>query len=291
MFAEGAEVLVLGAAQDGGVPQIGCHCRNCKFARSESKPQYAVSLAIIDHPGKSTWLIDCGPDIKGQYDDLQTYCPGYTLRGVLLTHLHMGHYVGLFQFGKEALNLTGLKVYGTRQVCDFLRSNQPWSHNLQCGLFVEEEVVAGRGLQLSPRVEVTPVLVPHRQELSDTVAFTVRGCGSGARSVFWCPDIDTWDGWDRDVREVVAQHDTSFLDACFYSADELPGRDVKVIPHPFVTDSAVRLKGLEERVVLIHMNHSNPIWDESSPERARVLELGFRIGAQGTTYPLCTSLS
>jgi hypothetical protein len=50
------------------------------------------------------------------------------------------------------------------------------------------------------------------------------------------------------VRQVVGQAaDLSFLDACFYSGDELPGRDMSKIPHPLVTDTLARLEGLEDR--------------------------------------------
>lgn len=53
-----------------------------------------------------------------------------------------------------------------------------------------------------------------RQEYSDTVAFKVHG---PSKSIFWCPDIDSWTDWDLDVAQVVGSVDLAFLDACFYS--------------------------------------------------------------------------
>lgn len=75
-MASAPEIVVLGAAQDGGVPHIGCSCANCSAAWSGSQPkQYAVSLAILDHASQASWLIDCGPDIKDQYHMLQELAP------------------------------------------------------------------------------------------------------------------------------------------------------------------------------------------------------------------------
>jgi pyrroloquinoline quinone biosynthesis protein B len=63
-----------------------------------------------------------------------------------------------------------------------------------------------------------------------------------------CLPARRWEAWERDVRQVVQQAaDLSFLDACFYSGDELPGRDMSKIPHPLVTDTLQRLEGLEDR--------------------------------------------
>eukprot|EP00798_Chlamydomonas_sp_ICE-L_P012439 gene12439-15639_t len=184
-----AEILVLGAAQDGGVPQIGCNCTNCASAKDINAPHYAVCLAIVDRASGQSWLIDCGPDIKPQYDMLMDFAPECKLQGVLLTHLHIGHYIGLHQFGKEALNTTALKIYGTKSVCSFFRNNLPWSFSLERGTFMLEEIEAGTRKELSTEVAVTAVEVPHRQEFSDTVAFYVHG---QSKTALWCPDIDSW---------------------------------------------------------------------------------------------------
>jgi pyrroloquinoline quinone biosynthesis protein B len=60
------------------------------------------------------------------------------------------------------------------------------------------------------------------------------------------------------------------------------------VPHPLVTDTIERLKdciaGTE--VVLVHMNHTNPVWRESSEQRAAVLQAGFHVGQQGAFYEL-----
>lgn len=88
------ELLLLGTAQDGGMPQIRCQCPNCRSVHLGKKTaQYAVSLAVIDRTTKQVWLIDCSPDFRAQYALLQNYFgldQRFQLEGIFLTHLHMG---------------------------------------------------------------------------------------------------------------------------------------------------------------------------------------------------------
>ena len=90
------EALLLGAAQDGGIPHMACQCHNCASAVAHNSPKYAVSLAVIRTPQSSAlgmppeaWLVDCGPDIKAQWRMLQEHAPGCIVKGIFLTHLHM----------------------------------------------------------------------------------------------------------------------------------------------------------------------------------------------------------
>lgn len=88
------EIVLLGTAQDAGMPQIRCHCRNClSVHRNESSQQFATSLAIIDRTTNQVWLIDCSPDFRSQYKLLEDHfgsANNFKLEGVFLTHLHMG---------------------------------------------------------------------------------------------------------------------------------------------------------------------------------------------------------
>jgi pyrroloquinoline quinone biosynthesis protein B len=88
------ETLLLGTAQDGGIPQIRCQCVNCTAVRRCSKAQqFTVSMAIIDRATNQVWLIDCSPDFRAQYTMLQDYFGvdnPFRLEGIFFTHLHMG---------------------------------------------------------------------------------------------------------------------------------------------------------------------------------------------------------
>lgn len=152
-------LVLLGVAQDAGVPQTGCSCSNCSDVWAGAMPrQFAVSAALVDPASSSVWLIDCTPDLRDQYHTLlewlggqecdwlrsvvfcgcKTRVLGYgtansphpslplcslcplpvasrglqhcKLVGVLLTHLHSGHYLGLVQFGRETMDWRGLQV-------------------------------------------------------------------------------------------------------------------------------------------------------------------------------------
>ena len=95
MATTDAEILLLGIAQDGGMAQIRCQCKNCNSVRNgTTSQQYTVSLAIIDRSTNQVWLIDCSPDFRAQYTMLQNHFGldnSFKLEGIFLTHLHMGY--------------------------------------------------------------------------------------------------------------------------------------------------------------------------------------------------------
>lgn len=67
-------LLLLGVAQDAGVPQAGCSCENCSAVWAGTMPrQFAVSPALVDETESKCWLIDCTPDFKDQYHLLQQW--------------------------------------------------------------------------------------------------------------------------------------------------------------------------------------------------------------------------
>jgi pyrroloquinoline quinone biosynthesis protein B len=77
----------------------------------------------------------------------------------------------------------------------------------------------------------------------------------------------------------VAAHRIALLDATFHSAAELPGRDPREIPHPLVPDTLATFADLApgRRLILTHLNHSNPLCDPDGPEAADVVRSGFEI--------------
>lgn len=280
------EAVLLGVAQDAGVPQIGCDCATCAAARANSAHgHHPVSLGLIDHDARRFWIIDATPAFAAQYDRLRTRHGGYAFGGVLLTHAHMGHYTGLVQLGKEALNAKGVPVRCTPSLAAFLRTNQPWEQLIRIGNIVMHEVDTGlthAPTELSPDLRVQALGVPHRNELSDTVAYVING---PRRALLYLPDIDGWDGAWADLPTALrsAGVRVALLDGCFYSADELPR--MAQVPHPLVTDSLARLVDRPCEVVFVHLNHTNPLLREG-PERDAVVALGFGIGMEGMSWSL-----
>ena len=119
-------------------------------------------------------------------------------------------------------------------------------------------------------------------EYADTLAYVALG---PSRRLFYCPDIDAWNRWDRDLRSFLADMDIALLDGTFFSSSELPGRDLAEIPHPLATDTARRLAGVDCDLRLIHLNHSNPL-HYPGPERDWLAEKGVGVGAFGDRWSL-----
>src|SRR5215831_7468203 len=183
------EAIVLGMAQDGGVPHLGCEQKLCREARRDpAKRRRVASLGLVDHEAGKRFVIDATPDFPAQVDAL-----GGRPDAILLTHAHIGHYLGLAQLGREVLDARDLPVYATPSMARFLRDNRPWSR-LVASHNIEVREIAG-DVALTPSLTVTAIRVPHRDEDSDTVAYLVRG---PSRRVLWLPDIDKWQKWDHE---------------------------------------------------------------------------------------------
>jgi len=279
--------VVLGIAQDGGVPHIGCEQELCVSARRDSaRRQRVASLGLVDERASARFVIDATPDFASQLDSLNE---GRVLKdrrkpvdGILLTHAHIGHYTGLMYLGREALGASGVPVYATPRMGRFLRENGPWSQLVSLGNIVLREIEPGRKFALTPDLEVTALVVPHRDEFSDTVGYLVR---SPSGSLLYLPDIDKWEKWGWAIEDVVAQVDAAFLDATFFSLEELPGRSQGEVPHPLVGETMQRLARLAPRVRFLHVNHTNRLLFDAVAQR-EVESRGFRVAHDGDVLPL-----
>ena len=279
----GVEAILLGNAQDGGLPQAGCYCAQCELARADpAQRKWVACLGLVDRVTRQGWLIDATPDLGEQLHALHDWAPDCSLAGIALSHAHIGHYAGLIHLGREAWNTQDLPVYVSRKMADWIRQNAPWSQLVGLGNIQLHRLTVGGEVELSPNLSLQAVPVPHRGEFSDTLAFVVRG---PARQLFYCPDVDGWDLWEHDLRRWVAGMDVALLDGTFFSADELPGRDLSQIPHPLVTDTARRLAGASSEIWLIHLNHSNPL-HRPGPERDWLEKQGLGVGVVGMRWRL-----
>jgi pyrroloquinoline quinone biosynthesis protein B len=295
-----AFAILLGNAQDAGVPQAGCACANCQAAWADArKRRLAAALGLVDAEAGLFFLVDATPDVREQLHALQAAAPGARLGGVLLTHAHLGHYTGLLHFGFEAMDTRAVPLYATPRLLEFLRANAPWRQLVAQGNVAPCALAPGEWLALSPGLSVQPVAVPHRAEWSDTVGYVVMGRGTvghpaagraAERGLLYLPDIDSWETWaappwGQEVREVAARVDVALLDGSFYSPEELPGRDLAAIGHPLATDTAERLAGLRGEIALIHLNHTNPL-HYPGPERAWLAARGLQVAEAGMKWEL-----
>lgn len=283
MHPAGPFALVLGSAQDAGVPQAGCSCSTCRATRAGQLAQrLPASLGLIDPQAGLMFLIDATPAFPQQLAQLEAAAIGCRFAGIVLTHAHIGHYTGLMHLGREVMDTRGMPVFCSRTMADFLARNAPWRQFIEHGNIVVQPIAAATPLHLTPQISLSAQAVPHRAEWSDTFAFTISG---PQRRVFYCPDIDRWQDWSHDIGTVTASVDVALLDGTFFSGAELPGRDMQLIPHPTVIDSMARLAGSRSDIRFIHFNHTNPLLVDGHT-RADVEQRGFGLAVEGQIIPL-----
>lgn len=275
-------LVIMGSAQDGGVPQLGMH-------EAGLVERTAASAAVLGSRGEAL-LLDASPDVRRQQRALLEY-PRYAARhgnafdGILLTHGHMGHYAGLVQFGMEAHNVDLVPCWGTRRMGSFLRSNEPWARLFREGHLVFYEIAPGEAFQPIPGLMAEAVAVPHRDEYTDTVGYVITA--PSGRSALYLPDIDGWSAWDP-ADAVIERVDVAVLDATFYDENEVLGRLMAEVPHPYVVDTVARFREHRETThfVLSHLNRSNPLCDPDSPASVWVRSEGFAVAWDGMAVEL-----
>jgi pyrroloquinoline quinone biosynthesis protein B len=249
--ADDWQLVVLGIAQDGGIPQLGCERPLCQEVRAGTRrPEKVSSLGLVNRRTGDSYVFDATPDFPAQ---LQMLTGGRLPRGVFLTHAHIGHYTGLMFLGRESVNASGVPVYATERMGAFLRTNAPWSQLVAIGNITLTTVGYDRTVAIDGGVRVTPFQVPHRDEFSDTVGYRIEG---PRRSALFIPDIDRWEVWDRSIRALADTADYAFLDGTFASPAEI-NRPIEDIPHPMMSRTRELLRGARAALWFIHINNSN----------------------------------
>lgn len=280
-------IIILGTAQDAGYPQIGCNKECCrKYWDKKIARQKVASLALVDPFTNQKWIFDASPDLTEQLYETDKFQAG-NLSGIFLTHAHTGHYTGLMYLGREALNAKEIPVYTMPRMYDYLKTNGPWSQLVSLRNIELKKVKADSTIKLTDGISVTPFLVPHRDEYSETVGYSVK---TRNRSILFIPDIDKWQKWNKDILRMIKEYDYLFLDGTFFKEGELPGRDMNEVPHPFIQESIDLFRDLplaeKQKIWFIHFNHTNPLIDEFSKEYKEVKSRGFNVAAEGSRISL-----
>ena len=163
----------------------------------------------------------------------------------------------------------------------YLRNNGPWSQLVTMNNISLKEIEDQQPVNFE-RFSVTPMLVPHRDEFSETVGYRIQG---PLKTALFIPDIDKWEIWNRSITEEIHLVDYALLDATFFDGNELPGRDMADIPHPFVLESMELFSELsaadKAKVWFIHLNHTNPLLNSDSKAYQRVIEAGYNVAREG----------
>ena len=90
-----------------------------------------------------------------------------------MTHAHIGHYTGLMHLGREVMGANKAPVYAMPRMKGYLEENGPWSQLVSLNNISLNDLTADSALQLNDHLSITPLLVPHRDELSETVGYII----------------------------------------------------------------------------------------------------------------------
>jgi pyrroloquinoline quinone biosynthesis protein B len=116
----------------------------------------------------------------------------------------------------------------------FIESNGPWNQLTLLKNIDLRGISAGAEIRLSPDLSITAIEVPHRGEYSETAGYLITG---RKKQILYIPDIDKWDSWNVDLRDLLNRVEIALLDGTFFDGREVSGRSLAEIPHPFVTET------------------------------------------------------
>lgn len=280
------ELHVLGITQDAGRPQLGC-TNACCIEEGKPRPRIpVVSLGVTQSDPSNAILIEATPDISWQWGYLTARNKGIEPSTIFITHAHMGHYTGLLQLGREARNTKGVVVFGHPSFIDFIQNNQPWRQLVNLRNIKPVPMDSGQSVEIG-QVLIQSLQVPHRDEISATYAYLIKG---PTKTALFLPDIDKWEKWAVSIDSLVQKVDFAFIDATFFKSTELQGRNMREIPHPLVEETIERSKKwskeTRQKIILTHFNHTNPLLQDE-PQISRIInKLGLRISRVGDCFLL-----
>jgi pyrroloquinoline quinone biosynthesis protein B len=293
-------VRVLGAAAGGGFPQWNCHCEVCDAARAgvRAVPRTQSSLAIRGDDGP-WFLVNASPDLREQLEALAAP-PVDGVRtppvaGVLLTDAEIDHTAGLLLMRESA---KPLRVIGDAGVERALRGGYPVLAMLEryCGA-EWQTLERGRRQRLegsSLAVEPFAAGGDAPRYLGPDVALEASGLvfSDSSATVTYVPGLARL---DDSVIGRLAASDLVLVDGTFWHDDDLTrlglsdrtARDMGHTPLAGPDGTLAVLAGLDRpRKVLVHINNTNPILLEDSPEREQVVRAGVEVAYDGLEVDL-----
>jgi pyrroloquinoline quinone biosynthesis protein B len=294
---------ILGSAAGGGFPQWNCHCATCEAARAggRAQPRTQSSLAIRGADGP--WLLaNASPDLRQQLEALAAG-PADGVRsapiaGVLLTDAEIDHTAGLLLLRESS---TAIRVYGSDAVRSALADGYPVLRILgrYCG--VEWRTLQpGRALGIdgsSLEVESFEAGGDAPRYMADAGA-EVEACGlifrdrSTGGVLAYVPGLARL---DDGVLDRLDRSDAVLVDGTFWRDDELvhlgiSDRTARQMGHVPLSGPGGTLEALSAlarpRKILVHVNNTNPVLVERSPEREAVLRAGVEVAYDGLEIEL-----
>lgn len=303
------KILVLGSGAGGGFPQWNCNCPNCSGLRAgtlQASPRTQSSLAISD--GSEDWLlVNASPDLRAQLESCPALQPGRAVRdtaiaAVLIVDAQIDHSTGLMTLREHTRRLP---VYCTPSVHSDLTSGYPLLNVLEhyCGVdWHPIDAIGGVSFSIPelPSIEILPIPLPseappysprrHQPAADDTIGLSLLDRESGRRC-FYAPGLGEW---TDSVLAEAERADCLLIDGTLWKDDELfergaaqkTGQEMGHLAQTGQGGILDRLAPLKGRKILIHINNTNPILDETSPERKRLTEAGIEVAYDGMEIDL-----
>jgi len=299
---------VLGSAAGGGFPQWNCNCPNCHGLRTGTIRAQARTQSSIAVSGNDTdWILfNASPDLLAQFRAFPELQPARSLRdtavrAIVLMDAQIDHTTGLFMMreGKP------LEIYCTDMAHEDLTTGNPLLNILQhyCGVHwhsLEFDsgssfVIDGSDL-LFTAVSVAskpPPYSPRRNQPGpgDNIGMRISDPKTG-RNVFYSPGLVEI---EPQIRPLMEQADCLMVDGTFWTDDEMirlgvskkRAKEIGHLPQSGAGGMIEVLKPLKaSRKVLIHINNTNPILNEDSPERRELEAAGIEVAFDGMEIKL-----
>ena len=308
-------IRVLGSAAGGGFPQWNCSCPNCSSLRGGSvkaRPRTQAQVAVSSGP--SSWfLLNASPDLRQQILatpelSVTSSSPGSPISTILLTSAEVDCVMGLLHLRE----FHPLHIYSTLSVRRILteenslfrvlaRSNPPvrWD-TLSLDRLMPLVAPSSPGAKDGFFCKAVPLLGGFPDYLSDSLkgSFPPEDAVIGLQLIhkekrfFYAPSIP---GLGEDWQRSVDESDLALLDGTFWTDDELiqakrSRRTARDMGHLPLSGERGMLKrtfrlGKTKRVI-IHINNTNPVLNEESPEHHAVRDAGWEIAYDGMEFNL-----
>jgi pyrroloquinoline quinone biosynthesis protein B len=290
--------IVLGAAAGGGFPQWNCRCPTCRLAWAgdlRARPRTQASLAVTAD-GENWLLINASPDLPQQLRQSKALHPraatrGSPIKAVVLTGAEIDQVAGLLSLRERE----PFEIYATAATLAAVEDN-PMFGALAPDLVKRHAVVPGASLMLpgglSAQLFTAPGKVPLylEGETPETAAETAANVGveiaAGKARLAYVPGAAAV---TPAMTRRLAGADVVFFDGTLFRDDEMiatgtgtkTGRRMGHMPIDGEDGSLRALAGIAGRRIYVHINNTNPILVDGSPERLEVERAGWEIAEDG----------
>lgn len=304
------EVIVLGSAAGGGFPQWNCNAPTSRAARegvAGTKRRTQASIAV-SADGEQWLLVNASPDLRQQLLQNKAFWPQHGLRDtpiktVLLTSAEIDHVAGLLSMRESQ----PFRLWATESVLEVLAENPIFGAlspaYVERESFPLNEPVVIDGRRGSPYISVSAFPVPGKVPLflesrhpgdlagkaEDTIGLEIR-CGEVCfHYVPGCAKLTP------ELRQRLQGSSLLFFDGTLWSDTELV--DLGISPktgarmgHMSISGSDGTLAAFADitigRKIFIHVNTTNPVLNDTSPERATIAAAGWEVAEDGMRISL-----